>query len=342
MILIVDCGGQTCHLISRRIRELGVAAEIINFKNVLRSQHKIEKYNGIVLSGGPSFVNLTDSPTVDKKIFNLGMPVLGICYGMQLMGKLLGGKVGKSKTKEYGIVQAELKKSRLFTDCVGKQPVLMSHGDQVLTLPPGFKNIGVSKNIANAAMEKGNLFAVQFHPEVIHTRNGQKILTNFIFKICREQKLTNKANWLKQIIQLIKEKVKTDKVICGLSGGIDSATSAKIVEEAIGKNLRCIYIDTGLMRRGETEEIKKTFPRAVIVRAENKFLLSLQSITNPEKKRKIIGELFIRVFENEAKKWGARWLVQGTIYPDRIESTGTIKSHHNVGALPEKMKLKLI
>lgn len=267
---------------------------------------------------------------------------------MQLMGKLLGGKVGQGKAKEFGVVAGNLKPYPLFSGCAGQQPVLMSHGDQVLKLPPGFINIGSSRNVKNAAMAKDNLSAVQFHPEVVHTKNGMKILSNWLFNIVKIKKSREKFNYLNNQIQLIKQQVKTDKVICGLSGGIDSATAAKIVEMAVGKQLKCVYVDNGLMRTGETDQIKKTFPEAVIVRAENKFLSALKGVIDPEKKRKIIGELFIRIFETEAKKWRAGWLVQGTIYPDVIESAKkhdaaeTIKSHHNVGGLPEKMKLKLI
>lgn len=347
MIIVVDFGGQTCHLIVRRIRELGIESKIVSNENVIRSYHK--NVEGIVLSGGPSFVNLPNSPTVDKKIFELGIPVLGICYGMQLMGKLLGGKVGKGKAKEYGVVPANLKKSVLFEGAVGKQPVLMSHGDQVLTLPSGFVNLGSSRNVPNAAMGKDNLLAVQFHPEVVHTKNGMKILHNWLFKIVKAKKSWSQFNYLNNQVRLIKEQVGKDRVICGLSGGIDSATAAAIVKQSIGKQLRNVYVDTGLMRSGETEQIKKAFGQSlVVIKAEEKFLSSLKGVTDPEKKRKIIGELFIRIFEAEAKKWGAKWLVQGTIYPDVIESAKlhdaaeTIKSHHNVGGLPETMDFKLI
>jgi GMP synthase (glutamine-hydrolysing) len=310
---------------------------------------KNKELEGIILSGGPSFVNLPDSPTIDKAVFSLGVPVLGICYGMQLMGKLLGGKVGRGKAKEFGIVKANLKPSILFSGIAGKQPVLMSHGDQVLKLPIGFINLGSSRDVFNAAMSKDNLLAIQFHPEVVHTRAGKKILENFIFKICHARRVKNKDLWLKSQIQLIKEKVGRDKIVCGLSGGVDSATAAVIVYKAVGKQLKCVYVDTGLMREGETEEIKKYLGKSLkVVYAQKLFLAALKGVNEPEKKRKIIGKMFIRIFEKEAKKWGAKWLVQGTIYPDVIESAKksdaaqTIKSHHNVGGLPEKMNLKLI
>jgi GMP synthase (glutamine-hydrolysing) len=352
MIAVIDFGGQTCHLIARRIRELGVKSEVLSYRicnSTKRPFSSVTDLEGIILSGGPSFVNLPDSPTVDKAIFSLEIPVLGICYGMQLMGKLLGGKVGMGKAKEFGVVMGQLKPCRLFSGCSGRQPVLMSHGDQVLKLPPGFKNIGRSKDVANAAMYKDNLSAVQFHPEVVHTKNGRQILANWLFKIVQAKKSWNQFNYLKSQVQLIKEQVKQDKVICGLSGGIDSATAAAIVGKAVGKQLRNVYVDTGLMRAGETEQIKEAFGKSlVVIKAERQFLTALKGVTDPEKKRKIIGELFIRIFEQEARKWKAKWLVQGTIYPDVIESAKlhdaaeTIKSHHNVGGLPGKMDLKLI
>lgn len=349
MIAVVDFGGQTCHLINRRIRELGVESQIVPFHFSIRSWRKVSSLEGIILSGGPSFVNLPDSPTISKKVFALGVPVLGICYGMQLMGKLLGGKVGRGKAKEFGIVKANLKPSILFSGIADKQPVLMSHGDQVLKLPIGFINLGSSKEVPNVAMSKDNLFAIQFHPEVVHTPAGKKILENFVFKICQATKTKIQKKLVDKQVQLIKERVGKDKVICGLSGGVDSATAASIVYQAIGQNLRCVYVDTGLMREGETKEIKKYFGKSlVVVYAQKLFLAALKGQIDPEKKRKIIGKIFIRIFEKEARKWDANWLVQGTIYPDVIESAKksdaamTIKSHHNVGGLPGKMSLKLI
>jgi GMP synthase (glutamine-hydrolysing) len=352
MIIVVDFGGQTCHLIARRIRELGVKSEVVSYKKQIKKTKELE---GIILSGGPSFVNLATSPKIDKAVFNLGVPVLGICYGMQLMGKLSGGKVGLGKAKEFGIVKAALKPSVLFSGITGSQSVLMSHGDQVLSLPPGFKNLGSSKLVPNAAMENAakKLYAVQFHPEVVHTPNGMKILKNFLFKIVNAKKSWDRSEYLNNQIQLIKERVGSEKVICGLSGGIDSATAAAIVYQAIGKQLKCVYVDTGLMREGETEQVETDFKKyfldnLVVIKAEKQFLDKLKGVTDPEQKRKIIGELFIRIFEKEAKIWKAKWLVQGTIYPDVIESAKmhdaaeTIKSHHNVGGLPEKMDFKLV
>lgn len=346
MIVVVDFGGQTSHLIARRVKELGVVCQIVSYKSKLKKSSDLK---GIILSGGPSFVNLPNSPIISQAIFNLGVPVLGICYGMQLMAKVLGGKVGQRKTKEFGIVTAGLKVSPLFEKITGKQSVLMSHGDQVLKLPPGFINLASSTGVSNAAMSKNKLYAVQFHPEVVHTPSGKQILKNFLLNICKVKRLRVNFNYLKSRIQLIKETIGREKAICGLSGGIDSATVAALVTKAIDKNLRCVYIDTGLMRQGETKQIKKTFGRSlVVVKAVEKFTGKLKGVEDPETKRKIIGKLFIQLFEAEAKKWQAKFLVQGTIYPDVIESAKhsdsaqTIKTHHNVGGLPKKMKLKLI
>jgi len=328
---------------------MGVESRIINWKERL----PLENLEGIILSGSPAFVDKAGAPSIDKKIFELKVPVLGICYGMQLMAKLLGGKVGEGRVKEYGQVEAVLKPSALFRGAVGKQKVLMSHGDQVLKLPPGFVNLGRSKNVSNIAMSRGTLWAVQFHPETTHTENGKKILKNFVLGICQAKKTLNQSQWLKHQVQLIKAETGKERVIGGLSGGVDSAAAAAIVYKAVGDRLRCVYVDTGLMRLGETEQVEQDFKKffgksLVVIKAEDKFLQALKGKIDPEEKRKIIGKLFIDIFEAEARKWGAKYLVQGTIYPDVIESAKgdgiaqTIKSHHNVGGLPEKMKLKLI
>lgn len=348
MIAVVDFGGQTCHLINRRIRELGVASAVIGFKDKIEKTKDLE---GIILSGGPDDTYKQGSLTIDKVVFDLGIPILGICYGMQLMGQLLGGKVVLGSEKEFGGVAVNLKPSRLFKGLHSRQKVWMSHGNQVSVLPHGFKNLGSSRYTKNIAMvnKDKKLYGVQFHPEVVHTLAGKRILRNYLFNICKVKRNLIRTRWLENQVQLIKERVGKDNVICGLSGGVDSATAAAIVYKAIGKQLKCVYVDTGLMREGETEEIKKYLGKSLIViYAQKLFLAALKSVTDPEKKRKIIGKLFIRIFEKEAKKWKAKFLVQGTIYPDVIESAKkhdsamTIKSHHNVGGLPKKMKLQLI
>lgn len=355
MIAVLDFGGQTAHLIARRIREYGVYSEIVPHKTTARQLRDLKDLEGIVLSGGPASTYEKNSPTMDKKIFDLGIPVLGICYGMQLMGRLLKGKVKPGSQKEYGGVEAKTLSSKLFTGATGKQKVWMSHGDQVAVLPKGFKSVGSTKDTKHIAMcdEKVGLYAVQFHPEVVHTKNGKEIIKNFLFAICKAKKNWSKGKYLAEEIAKVKAMAQGGKVICGLSGGVDSATAAAIVYKAIGNNLRCVYVDTGLMRLGESKQVeadfRKFFGRSlVVVKAEKQFLAKLKKQTDPERKRKIIGELFIRLFEKEAKTWQADYLVQGTIYPDVIESAVkhdaavTIKSHHNVGGLPKNMKLKLI
>ncbi len=356
MIVVVDFGSQTAHLIARRVRELGVYSEIVSYQGALKKIKSMEKVEGIILSGGPATIYFKDALTIESEAFELGVPVLGICYGMQVMGHELKGKVKQGSAQEYGGVKARLNSCKLFKGITGVQRVWMSHSDQVVKLPKGFKAVGNTKNTKNIAMsdEKRNLFGVQFHPEVNHTENGMKILKNFVFGICESQKNWDKAKWLRREIKDIKKTAGSDRVICGLSGGVDSSTAAAMVYKAIGKQLKCVYVDTGLMRMNETEQVEKDFKKMfsgslVIVKAEKQFLKALKGQIDPEKKRMIIGELFIRIFEKEAKKWGkVKWLVQGTIYPDVIESAKShdsakvIKSHHNVGALPERMDFKLI
>ena len=356
MILVFDFGSQTTHLIARRVRDLGVYSEIVSYKTKASQLKKRKDLEGIILSGGPAATYIPDSFTVDKQVFELGVPVLGICYGMQLMGQLLGGRVKLGKDKEFGRVKVSLGKNRLFKNISGQQNVWMSHGDQVVKLPQGFKAGGRSRYAKHIAMadEKRNLYGVQFHPEVEHTDKGQVMLKNFVIDICKAKKTWSRGQWLKKEIERIKNEVGEDRLICGLSGGVDSSTAARMVYKAVGKQLRCVYVDTGLMRLGETEQVEKDFKKLfdkslVVIKAEKEFLKRLKGVTDPEEKRRRIGELFIRLFEKEAKKWGGvKWLVQGTIYPDVIESAKkhdtaeVIKTHHNVGGLPAKMGLGLV
>ena len=355
VIYVLDFGSQYSHLITRRIRELGVFAELVppNF-----GLSKLKEAKGIILSGGPQ--NLSDSKAlrVDKKIYNLGVPVLGICYGMQLTAFELGGKVKAGVHREYGSTEVTIKKAEgIFQGLSRKQTTWMSHGDQVVKIPKGFVKTASSANCPVAGMEDAGkkIYCIQFHPEVVHTRNGTKILANFI-KICRVRRTWSMKDFVARSITKIKKDVGKDKVICALSGGVDSSVAATMVHRAVGKNLTCIYVDTGLMRSGETEQLKKMFRNYLhmnfkIIHAEEQFLKKLKGITDPEKKRKTIGELFIRIFEKEARKLGKiKHLVQGTLYTDAVTSgvsiggkhTASIKSHHNVGGLPEKMNLKLI
>src|SRR3989344_8417130 len=350
MIFVLDFGSQYSHLITRRIRELGVFAELVA-PNI--SLDKLKTAEGIILSGGPQNLTNSDALRVDKKIYSLGIPVLGICYGMKLTAFELRGKVRAGKKREYGPTEIKILKSTpLFSGLKSNQMTWMSHGDQVVRMPKGFAKIAGSDNCPIAAMadERNRLYGLQFHPEVVHTKNGTKILANFL-KICRTKKSWSMRDFIDEEIKKIQTLVGKDRVICALSGGVDSAVAAEIVEKAIGKNLTCIFVDTGLMREGEVEEIQKAFPNVRVVRAQKEFLSKLKGVTDPERKRKIIGELFIRIFEKGARKIkNARFLVQGTLYTDAVsygvsiggKHTAVIKSHHNVGGLPKKLGFKLI
>lgn len=356
MIVIIDFGSQTTHLIGRRIRDLGVASEIVLPKNAL---YAIKKYSprGIILSGGPASVFGKDALLVDKKIFELGIPVLGICYGLEVLGQILGGKVAPGKKKEYGRTDFSLKKDcTLFANWKKNKKnfsVWMSHFDQVVEPPKGSTVVGSTPAVKIAAFadEKKKIYGIMFHPEVHHTQYGQEILNNFVVKICGENYLLG-VKKIEEIKDYLKKEIGNDKAVCALSGGIDSSVAAYLTHQVIGKNLTCFYVDTGLMREGETEEVKNTFKNKLklplkVIDGKKDFLTALKGVIEPEEKREVIGEAFIRIFEREAKKIGAKILVQGTIYPDVIESQGTkhshkIKTHHNVGGIPEKHGFKLV
>lgn len=367
MIILVDFGGQTAHLISRRIRELGVECKIVTPDKTLGKMMDPStspasgvaslRVNGIIFSGGPASVYEKGAPTLDKKIFDLGIPILGICYGQQLMCYLLGGKVEPGFKKEYGPAELQLTidNGQLTKNLPKRSNVWMSHGDEVAKIPDGFKTYGITQTIPHAiiADEKRKIYGIQFHPEVVHTQFGMQILENFL-KICglTPKKKEIDKDFVESIIQDIKDSIHNKKVICALSGGVDSSVAALLVHEAIGDQLESLYIDSGLMREGETDLLREVFGKHYkmkvrIVDAKDNFLKVLKGITDPEEKRKIIGKVFIDIFEKESIKSGARFLVQGTIYPDVIESAGSkhaqvIKSHHNVGGLPAKMNLILI
>ena len=344
MILIVDFGSQTCHLIGRRLKDLGIISEII-LPQEASIAVKNRKVKGIILSGGPASVYEKNALLIDKSIFHLGIPVLGICYGLQLMAQMLGGKVTPGRKKEYGPTICHIKNDNpLFAGLPEKLKVWMSHFDTVVKPPRGCRVTGVTANVKVAAFagEKRQFYGVQFHPEVQHTEHGSHILANFALNICNELP-SQKSTTVKELVTVISSAVKDGRAVCALSGGIDSTVAALLSYKAIGKNLTCIYVDTGLMREGETEEIKKRyrdFPFDFqVVNAGKIFLKNLKGIVDPEEKRIIIGNTFIDVFQNYAAKIGARYLIQGTIYPDVIESKGTahahkIKSHHNVGGIP--------
>ena len=359
-IIIIDFGSQVTKLIARRIRDYKVFCEILTIKDL----YKIKNYEGIkgiILSGGPSTVTKKKYLSIPKEIFLKKIPVLGICYGLQLISKLFGGSIKSLKTRrEFGRAILYKKKQSLLTKNFlnnKKKSVWMSHQDAVTKLPKGFKVIASTKDSKLTIIEntKYKIYGVQFHPEVTHTENGKEIFNNFIFSICKIKKKWRVASEAKRIIDNIKKTVKEDKVICALSGGVDSSVVALLINKAIKKNLVCIMVDTGLMRKNEFKDsyylFKKKYKLNIkLINASKLFLKKIKNVSNPELKRKIIGSLFIKIFEKEAKKFKSiKYLAQGTLYPDIIESrsaTGSksaiIKSHHNVGGLPKRMNLRLI
>lgn len=353
-IIVLDFGGQYNQLIARRVRELNVYAEVLPY-NVSMERIKALNPKGIIFTGGPASVLDEDAPFCDKEIFELNVPILGICYGMQMTAQLLGGEVKRAENREYGKVISSFEQSKLFEGINGENQVWMSHTYYVSNVPTGFKTIATSENCSCVAMEceEKNIYSVQFHPEVMHTLNGQKILENFLFKVCNCNGDWRMDAFAENTIKSIKEKVGDGKVLCALSGGVDSSVAATIIHKAVGKQLTCIFVDHGLLRKDEGDEVERVFKERfdmniVRVNAQDRFLEKLKGVSDPETKRKIIGAEFINVFEEEAKKIGkVDFLVQGTIYPDVIESGGikgsaVIKSHHNVGGLPEHVDFKEI
>jgi GMP synthase (glutamine-hydrolysing) len=354
LVLVVDFGGQYNQLIARRVRECGVYCEIIPYDYTM-DKIKAKDPKGIIFTGGANSVYGEDTPTIDKEIFKLGVPILGICYGDQLMAHLLGGKVSTAPVREYGKTNITLdKSSKLFDGIETDGIALMSHTDYIQEAPEGFKVIAHTEVCPIAAMEneEQKLYGVQFHPEVEHTEFGQKMLQNFVHNICGLENSWTMASFAEEKIKEIKELVGDKKVLCALSGGVDSSVAAMIVHKAIGHNLTCIFVDHGLLRKDEGDTVERVFKKEFDmnikrVNVSDRFLGKLAGVSDPETKRKIIGEEFIRVFEEEAKKVGEiDYLVQGTIYPDIVESgtktSATIKSHHNVGGLPEDMEFSLI
>lgn len=357
MILIIDFGSQYNQLIARRVRELRVFCQIEPPDIDISSIQKLQP-QGIILSGGPSSIYENNSPKVDKGIFQLNIPVLGICYGMQFMVQALGGTVEKAGKREYGFAELNLKKAgSLFKNVDLSTQCWMSHGDTITKLPPGFVRTASTPNtpIAATTHKQKKLYGLQFHPEVQHTPRGKTILRNFLFDVCRCKPTWTMKSFAQKTIRQIRETVQENKVILGLSGGVDSSVAALLIHKAIGKKLTGIFVDNGLLRKNEAAKLKKTLKQHLglnirFVNARQKFLKPLQGVTNPERKRKIIGRIFLNVFEAEAKKIRAvAFLAQGTLYPDVIESispfggpTSIIKSHHNVGGLPKKMKLNLL
>ena len=355
-ILILDFGSQYAQLIARRVRELRIFCKIVPYHVSLREILK-ESPKGIILSGGPASVWARGAPKPQPEIFRTDLPVLGICYGMQLMGRMLGGDVSKAAHREFG--KAELHVDRpdsLFQGLPRSLTCWMSHGDYVTRLPPGFKAIAHTGNTPIAAMASSNrMFGVQFHPEVMHTEKGTEILRNFLYKACRCKGDWSASHFIDASTRQIRAQVGKAQVVLGLSGGVDSSVAALLLHRAIGRQLIPIFVDTGLLRKGEREEVVRTFRghfrmRLVVVDAEARFLRALRGVEDPEEKRRRIGRLFVSCFDREARRHKeARFLAQGTLYPDVIESrspfggpSATIKTHHNVGGLPARMRLKLV
>ena len=357
-IVILDFGSQYTQVIARRVRECNVYSVILRYDTPAAEIARL-KPKGIILSGGPSSVYAQNAPLPDRAIFNLGIPVLGICYGLQLLAQYLGGKVEPGQKREYGKGTLRLKDSRcpLFADLPKSMQVWNSHGDKLTKLPAGFKSVAVTENSACAAIENraGKMFGLQFHPEVVHTPQGRQILARFVHGICGCGKSWTMQNYVDQAVQAIRAEVGEEKVILGLSGGVDSSVAAALLRKAIGSQLTCIFVNNGLLRGREAEVVREVFGRHFKIKlqyeeASRLFLRRLKGVTDPERKRKIIGKTFIEVFEAATRRAGkAKFLAQGTLYPDVIESVpiggnpaAMIKSHHNVGGLPKKMRLKLV
>lgn len=364
-ILILDFGSQYAQLIARRVREAGVYCELHPYD---MSETDIKTFNprGIILSGGPETVTAHSTPRVPDIVFGLGCPVLGICYGMQAMAAQLGGTVASAQAREFGYAQVTVEETSPLLEGIedhineAGKPVLdvwMSHGDKVSTLPAGFTTVAASGNAPHAVMfdESRHFYAVQFHPEVTHTPQGQRILQRFVYTICGCEALWTSQSIIKDSIAAVQAQVGKDKVLLGLSGGVDSSVVAALLHKAIGDQLTCVFVDTGLLRLNEAEQVMQTFHKhmgvhVLCVDAQEQFLSALKGVSDPEAKRKVIGAEFIKVFEAEAEKLtDVKWLAQGTIYPDVIESAATkagkshvIKSHHNVGGLPEHMAMQLV
>lgn len=357
-VVVLDFGSQYSQLIARRVRENNVYCEIIPHNTSADKLAEISP-KGIFLSGGPASVYAPDAPTCDPGIFDLGIPIIGICYGMQLMAHLLGGKVEPVATREYGLAQLLIgNKDSLFSSIDDdKIPVWMSHGDNVSQVPDGFEVIACTDTLPISAMgdSQRKLFGLQFHPEVVHTPAGKNIISNFLFQFCGCSPSWTMKSFVEQNVSEIRQKVGDDLVICAVSGGVDSSVLAALIHKAIGDQLKCIFVDNGLLRKNEAHDVIETFGNDLCIEinfidASNRFLTKLKGIDDPELKRKIIGNEFIHVFQENAERLGdVKFLAQGTLYPDVIESGGssdgpaaTIKSHHNVGGLPENMNLELI
>lgn len=357
IVIVLDFGAQYNQLIARRVRECNVYCVLLPYNTPI-SKIKAIRPRAIIMTGGPASVSKRGSLKCDPRVFGLGVPILGICYGMQLMGYFLGGVVGQTKKREYG--HAELiidKKEKLLSGLNRKEKAWMSHGDQVVKLPKGFVKIAHTKNsrIASMCNLERKFYGVQFHPEVVHTPSGMRIFRNFLYRVAGLKPTWTMSSFIKEAIRDIRQQVGREKVVLGLSGGVDSSVTAVLLHKAIGKRLHCIFVDNGLLRKDEVKNVVEAFKKHLhvnlhVIDAEKRFLKRLKGVTDPERKRRIIGREFIRVFEVGAKRLGKiKFLAQGTLYPDVIESvsasggpSATIKTHHNVGGLPGKMGFRLI
>lgn len=355
-VIVLDMGSQYAHLIVRKVRECQVFGALLPF-DISAGELLKHQPRGVILSGGPASVYAKGAPTCDPQIFKLGVPVLGICYGFQLMAQILGGKVERAEKKEFGATTLIVDdKSSILSGLDDRETVWMSHGDMVSILPSGFARLAHTENSQYAAAgdSRKNLYGLQFHPEVVHTPKGIEVFRSFLFKICKTEPNWKLSNFVEQETKKIRNQLGHDKIICALSGGVDSSVTAALVHRAVGDNLTCIFVDHGLLRKGEPEQVDKVFKgnlgmRLIHVDAKDRFLKKLEHVSDPESKRRIVGREFIRVFEEESRKLGgAHWLAQGTLYPDVIESADTggpasrIKTHHNVGGLPKRMHLRLV
>ncbi len=349
--IILNFGSQYVQLIARRIREVGIYSEILPFNTRAEEILKRDPYC-VILSGGPASVYEPYAPLPDEDIYRLGIPILGICYGLQAMVYQLGGVVERAIKQEYGRAKLKvIKDDPLFYGLPKEFDVWMSHADKVVSLPQGFEVLASSENSPNAVIKRDHLYGIQFHPEVAHTTYGREIFHNFLYKVCNAQKNWEVGDLVKEKLQEIRDTVKEGKVICALSGGVDSTVAAVLTHRAIGDRLECIFVDHGLLRKGEAQEVERYLKQLSLpfkkVDAGELFLSRLKGVEDPEEKRKIVGHTFIEVFEKEAERSGAEYLLQGTLYPDVVESAGipgakVIKTHHNVGGLPEKLGLKLL